>query len=710
LPSDRGSGTGPIGWLRNRLRSPGAVGALVVLAAFAILRLFGTNEILESIRLKGFDVEQRIKPRPSTDQGITIVAVDDDSLARLGQWPWPRTLMARLVGRIAMGRPKALGIDIIFSEPDRFSPDDILRMNPDIPQAAIAALATIPSYDGLLAEALKSAPTVLGVGVAEGEPSGPTPPFRSTLIRQIGTGDAEHYVPSFDLLVRSLPIFSAAEHGRGSLVGNPDADGIVRRVPLFIRAEGHLIDNITIESLRVAAGQGSVGMVMSSDGVVGASVAGLFVPTDRGGRAYPYFARRPDTPILSASAVLDPSFNPAQLEGRIVLLGVTGLGLVDVKQTPMGLMNGIEVDAQLLESILAGDVLRRSEVLTRTEQALTIIGGLLVVFALPYREPRTASLGLLAIVVVLLAAGFIAFAGWHQLLDGVYPSVVAILTFGVMLSASLRAVTAALQHQEGELSAARAIQEGLLPRTWRETSELKSVDINALIETAREVGGDLFDYVLLDQRHLFFAIADVSGKGYDAAVFMAMTKTALGMATKQHGIGLDMAFGLANSEISVASDHVREKGGRPMFVTAFAAVLEIDSGVIHYVSAGHDSPYLIRAGASPSRLETEGGPPLGTIDDFPFPVDEARLEPGDVLLLYTDGVTEAKDESAAFYGTARLERVVAGLKGDTAKSAVDAVRADVRRFVGNADPADDITLLAVRWLGPRAPEGALTAQ
>jgi adenylate cyclase len=454
--------------------------------------------------------------------------------------------------------------------------------------------------------------------------------------------------------------------------------------------------------LRVAAAEGSVGMVISPGGIDGVSLGSLFVPTDRRGRAYPHFARRPDTPILSASDVLAPGFDPAQLTGRIVLLGVTGLGLVDLKQTPLGLMNGIEVEAQLIESILSDEVLQRSVVLTRIEQVLTLVGGLIVIFVLPFRRERTAALGLLAIVVAYIGSSFIAFAVWHQLLDGIYPSIAAIATFGVMLGASLRAVTAALQHQEGELSAARAIQEGLLPRSWRETSELTSVDVDALIETAREVGGDLFDYVLLDPRHLFFAIADVSGKGYDAAVFMAMTKTAMGMATKQHGVGLDMAFGLANTEISTASDHVREKGGRPMFVTAFAAVLEIDSGVIHYVSAGHDSPYLLRTGSPPSRLDTEGGPPLGTIDDFPFPVDTARLAPGDVLLLYTDGVTEAKNASAAFYGSARLDRVMAAHAIDTAKAAVDAVRADLRTFVGDADQADDITLLAVRWLGPPA--------
>jgi serine phosphatase RsbU (regulator of sigma subunit) len=207
--------------------------------------------------------------------------------------------------------------------------------------------------------------------------------------------------------------------------------------------------------------------------------------------------------------------------------------------------------------------------------------------------------------------------------------------------------------------------------------------------------------VMLDSRHLFFAIADVSGKGVDAALFMAMTKMVLGSAL-QHGLQLDRVLTESNGKIAEASDHIRAEGGRPMFVTIFAIILDVDTGAVIYASGGHDSAYRLRAGAPPARLDTDGGPPLGTLDDFAFPVDEAQLEPGDILLLYTDGVTEAKDEAGAFYTSARLDRLVTGNEPISARISVEAVREDVRRFVGAADQADDITLLAVRWLGPRS--------
>jgi sigma-B regulation protein RsbU (phosphoserine phosphatase) len=240
---------------------------------------------------------------------------------------------------------------------------------------------------------------------------------------------------------------------------------------------------------------------------------------------------------------------------------------------------------------------------------------------------------------------------------------------------------------------------GLLPRPLPRVPETSSVEVHALIETARLVGGDLYDFVMLDPSHLFFAIADVSGKGVDAALFMAMTKMVLGGATLLHGEALDLVFDEANAKISLVSEQTRAEGGRPMFVTVFAAVLNLESGRIAYASAGHDSPYLLRAGSPMLRLDTEGGPPLGSVDDFLFPVDTAQLEPGDVLLLYTDGVTEAKDATSGFYTGGRLGDLVSSVTDLTARSIVELVREDVRRFVGDAEQADDITLLGVHWLG-----------
>jgi adenylate cyclase len=709
-PADRGSPA-----FRALLARPGLYQALVVVVVLLGLRLV-YPAFLDELVLKNFDLEEKISPRVPTDLPVVIVAIDEASLAPpWGQWPWPRTQVAALVQKIAAGKPAALGVDIIFAEPDRFSPENLVNL-PNIPPAVVAALAAMPSSEAVLGAAFKEAPTVLGMGPVPEPPAGPQARITPTPLRTIGP-DPRPFLETYPAILRSLPAITAGETGRAMLVGNPDPDGIQRRVPLIVEAGGNILPGLALETLRVATGERGFTVASSALGIEGVGLANALFPTDGKGRAFPYFAPPQSTPTVSAGDVLSGAVDPKMFAGTAVLLGVTGLGLVDLKQTPLGLMQGIEVQAQLLQALLSDNLLRRPAEVQQAEPAIVLVVLLVVVFLLPYRHPLVA-MGLLGVILVAcLEMEFAAFRYSHFLIDGVYPSLASIITFGVMLSANLRHAEAdrlrlaeELEREreqkarlEGELFAARAVQMGLLPRPLPRVSETSSVDVHALIETARLVGGDLYDFVMLAPNRLFFAIADVSGKGVDAAVFMAMTKSELRVATMQHGEALDRVFGNANTKIAEISDQTRAEGARPMFVTVFAAVLELDTGAVFYASAGHDSPYLLRDGTTPLRLDTVGGPPLGTLDEFDFPVDGARLQPGDVLLLYTDGVTEAKDEGGAFYTSGRLDALMAATKGGTAKGVVNVIREDLRQFVGTADQADDITLLAVRWLGPQPP-------
>jgi len=300
------------------------------------------------------------------------------------------------------------------------------------------------------------------------------------------------------------------------------------------------------------------------------------------------------------------------------------------------------------------------------------------------------------------------------LLDGIYPALSSALVFGVMLSENLRVaelgrrrLASELQHEreiearlDGELNAARAIQIGLLPRHFPGPPERRDVEVYASIEPARMVGGDLYDFVLIDHEHLSFAIADVSGKGVPAALFMAMTKEVLHTATLRYRNALDLVFREANDKISASSEELGATGADMMFVTVFAGILDLASGNVVYVNAGHDSPFVMRAGSEPQSLPLAGGPPLGTVDDFHYSIEQRQLSPGEMILAYTDGVTEAQDKNKTLYSGARLKRLLASAPMTGARAVVEFVRDDVHRFAAGAEQADDITLLSVRWLGP----------
>ncbi len=699
-------------WSRGLFAAPGRVPALVVLALLVVVRALDPA-VVQSVRLRGFDFLEQLAPRKYQPLPVGIVAIDDKSLAQYGQWPWSRARVAQLVDKIASGKPSVLGVDIIFAEPDRLSPGRLVESDPEIPAQLAGELSRLPSHEAVLANALREVPAVLAVGVSDEAARAAATPSRVTMILESGA-NPRPFLFTHPTLVHSLPEIEAAERGEGSIDEEPDRDGVTRRVPLFIFADGHLVPDLALEMLRVASGAGALGIVSGKEGVQGAKLGPLFLPTDRHGRIYPYFTPSYDARYISAADLLNGSYDPARLRGAAVLLGSSALGLTDQNQTPLGLMPGVEVWAQSLESMLTGNLLRRPGYLNLVEIGIMLLAGLVIVFALPYASPRVAAVAFLAIVAILFGSAVAGFKFSKLLLDGVYPALSSALVFGVMLSENLRVaeagrrrLAAELQHEremearlEGELNAARAIQLGLLPRHFPGPPERRDVEVFASIEPARMVGGDLYDFVLLDSEHLSFVIADVSGKGVPAALFMAMTKEVLHTATLRYRNALDRVFSEANAKISAASEELGAGGANMMFVTVFAAILDLASGVLVYVNAGHDSPFVMRAGSAPGNLAPAGGPPLGTVDDFHYPIEQRQLAPGEMVLAYTDGVTEAQDMKRALYSGARLERLLASAPNTGAKAVLDFVRDDVHRFAAGAEQADDITLLAVRWLGP----------
>ena len=696
-----------LGWWRV----PGRGLALAVLALAAIIAVVDPLPVRE-IRLRGFDMAQRLWPQPADDILIETVAIDDESLRRWGQWPWPRTLVADLVRRIAAGKPRVLGIDILFAEPDRLSPPLIAKSLPDLPAPAAEALAAMPSSERQLAGAIAAVPTVLGLSPSGERTDLPAAPHRGAAMRLSG-GDIKQFLTRYPSMVRSLPEIRAAARAEAAATDEPDEDGIVRAVPLLSAAAGHLVAGFAIEVVRVAAAIPTVDVTAGAGGVESVALGPFLLPTDTRGRGMLRFAP-PRPRYVSAARVLDPEFDASQFQDRIVLLGVTGLGILDEKSTPLGPMPGVEIQAQLIESVLRGSLLRQPVHLPWVECGLVLAAGLSVIGLVRYDNPRLAAASALGIAAILLGGeiALFGFAGW--LVDGIYPAGAALGTFGAMLGGSLRAAQAARRRLtaelgseregkarlEGEFAAARAVQMSLLPHRFPAFPERRDFEIYARIEPARVVGGDLFDFLLIDDSRLFFIIADVSGKGMPAALAMAMTKQIVRDAAQRHGTALDRLMTEANIKTAAASEEMG-RGGDMMFVTAFAGILDLASGELAYASAGHDAPFLLQpgllqAGGRLRQLDTRGGPPLGAVEHFRFPIDRDRCERGAVLLLYTDGVTEAQNPAGVLYSADRLAGLMGALPATSARAAVDAVFDDVRHFAGDAEPADDITLLAIR--------------
>jgi len=220
------------------LRAPGRVSALFVLGILILVRVRNPG-FVQTFALHGFDRQQQIAPRAYRPLPVAIVAIDDRSLSRYGQWPWPRTLLGRLVRQIASGQPRVIGVDIIFAEPDRMSPGRLIDTRPDLPVALAHELALLPPNELALAEALKGVPAVLGIGASDEAEPASRGPSRVPIIRESG-GNPRPFLATYPYFLRSVPELIASARGQGAVLDNPDADGITRRMPLFVVGQGQL--------------------------------------------------------------------------------------------------------------------------------------------------------------------------------------------------------------------------------------------------------------------------------------------------------------------------------------------------------------------------------------------------------------------------------------------------------------------------------------
>ncbi|HYC44622.1 MAG TPA: SpoIIE family protein phosphatase [Burkholderiales bacterium] len=690
-------------WRRRLARGRGRWLGVTVAVLVTLALLLPDPGPLPALRYWTFDSYQFYFPRHRKLEPAVIVAIDERSIQARGQWPWPRDLMAELIDRIAAHRPGAICLDILFTEPDRSSPDLIADAMRARDRELAAQLARLRPTDEVLADSIRRARVVIGVAgvdaaIAKGSPpapariDGPPPP----LTRYPGG-------------LRSLPVLDRAAAGHGLL--NADAErGIVRRMPLAASVGAEPMLTLGLEAFRVGNTLPSFVVATRGGHIESVKVGELETFTHGDGSVWLHFTAPDANRFISAVDVLDGKREALErLSGTIVLVGVTALGRLDVNTSPRGdRMHGIEFHAQLVENIVEDALLLRPEWGRYAESAAFALAALLLIAFVPRTRPRRSlAIGVAALALVI-AAGVAAFLYGRMLFDPSTPFVGAALLYGLMLSATLvasdverRDLSVRLAREReaaarvtGELEAARRIQTNMLPTRESLVPAERRIEIFAHMRAAREVGGDLYDFFPISKDKLVVIVGDVSGKGLPAAMFMAVTK-ALAKSCALRGEARPATL------VSALNDELARENPEQMFVTLALLVLDLASGAIEYCNAGHEPPVLVRRGGETITLDDGGGPPLCVMEGFGYEQAHARLEPRDLLVLTSDGVTEAMNRAGALYGRARLRAVLES----TARRDLDVtilgneILAGVRAFTADAEPSDDQTLLLVSWRG-----------
>jgi adenylate cyclase len=393
---------------------------LALLVGFAMLRYLDPAPV-EELRVRTFDAFQRVDPRKKTQRPVTIVDIDDKSLEKLGQWPWPRTRLADLVTELTNLGAVVIAFDVVFSEPDRLNPDFVADTFRNLDEETRKRLRALPSNDEIFAKAISESRVVLGESGTTDELAAIDKTLPETGLAMLGE-DPQRFMFEFPGLLRNTKVLEHAAAGRGLFTIRPERDGIVRRVPMIMLAQGRTMPSLTFEMLRVATGSDTILIKTEKAGIKSLGVKNFQLPTDRNGQLWIHYAGRDASLYVPAINVLEKTVAPEKIAGKLVLIGTSAVGLNDIKTTPVSrAMPGVEIHAQILESALTGEVIAQPFYGIAIEYATALLFGLLVIAFAPLFGPVTlVALGA-AFATALVGTSWYFYSQHRLLIDFTYP-------------------------------------------------------------------------------------------------------------------------------------------------------------------------------------------------------------------------------------------------------------------------------------------------
>jgi adenylate cyclase len=406
-------------WFKRRFGYARLV-CLVLLIGFAALRIADPAPV-EELRVRTFDTFQRIDPRKKAARPVTIVDIDEKSLAKFGQWPWPRTRIADMVANLTKLGAAAIAFDIMFAEPDRLNPDIAADTFRNLDEATRDKLRALPSNDEVLADAMRHSRVVLG---ETGLPEVLTELDKELPVTGLATlgEDPQRFMYEFPGLLRNTPVLEKASGGRGLLTINPERDGIVRRVPMIMQAQGTTMPSLSFEMLRVVTGTDTIFIKTDVAGIKSLGVKGLQIPTDLNGQLWVHFAHQDTSIVVSTLDLLEGRAPPEKIKGKLVLVGTSAAGLNDIKTTPVDpAMPGVEIHAQVLESALTRAVLSQPYYGPALEFFAALILGLLVIAFAPAFGPVTLVVVGALFATLLIGTSWYFYTHDRLLIDFTYP-------------------------------------------------------------------------------------------------------------------------------------------------------------------------------------------------------------------------------------------------------------------------------------------------
>jgi len=628
--------------------------AILAIACLSVSILFLVGSyfrVFENSELASLDLRYHLRPPMTVTDKVAIIEIGDDTIQKLGRFPFDRRYHALLTKILAQYGAKAVLFDIFFSENDK--------------------------HDAEFQNAIKNAGNVY-----------------LPYVFDVPNVSRKNILQAKGYLARSVNSLHQYVAGEGHINVLPDSDGKYRRVPLLIKYNGVLYPYLSLQLISNYLGvdlkhtQLKPGQYLQWDDKTR-------IPLDEQSNMMVNYAGKWDenyqhysyVDVLRSYASLatgdKPFLDLNALRGKICLVGLTATGTTDLHPTPFAtLYPALSIHADLINSILKKRFISR---VSRTENLFILfILGAFLSWGVLTSKPLKGFLIFSGLIVFYANLAIVLFAGWGYWIDMVYP------LFALMFVYLICALIISIQEwkkkifMDNELQIARTIQESFLPKSLPVMSGL---DVAAIMHTARRVGGDLYDFYEFDPHKLGVMIGDVSGKGIPASLFMTTVSGAFKFFALPE---VDPQDALHRLNVKLT----RESSSK-LFVTMFYAIFDIENRVMSYSNGGHQPVMYLSKNTPVKFLDVEEGFPLGLLDGD-YSGNQIPFVSGDIFIFFTDGVTEARNMKAHFYGNDRFISIVEKNRSFSAQEILKAIEIDLRGFEPEYKQSDDITCIVLK--------------
>ena len=659
----------------------------IILIFFVILLIVLkiTNiDIIKKISLINYDFYQKTLVKGEV-KNITIIDIDEKSIAAIGQFPWRRDVYAKILSQLNQYNPASVAFDIFFSEEDKQNPKNLLielKKNNNISEN-IEVLDTNKIFIDEIKKTKAILPVVgvikKNIVINNSKPK----------LRIISKGsNPKNYLFKFNGKITSLEKINNAATGIGSISLLPGIDGIIRSVPILLNIDDQIWPSLSLESIRVSNDQKNLLIETNDTGIQSIKTRKNIFTADNNGIINIKYKDFKKDNYISAIDIINNNFDKNRIENKIILIGSSAQGLFDIVKISNGrVVPGVEVHAHIINNILTDDSIKKNLFTNSIENILLIIVLIMLVLLPSKTKPKYSILFFIGCLVTINLISIIVFYQ-NLYIDSLYSSICGTLIFTVSLYFRyLDENSIALENEKKQLvlKKEREIAGEVQKKLFPVNKEIEKY-VFAKNTPAKDVSGDYYDYYKVNDNEFFFTLADVSGKGIKAGILMANAASVFRSLAK-------MNSSLSKTAMYI-NNQVKDSSYQSMFITAVIGKINIEKKEMEYVNLGHEPMMVLDASFDFKYLDATL-PPLGMMmvkneDHFKTTTMDIADK---TILIYTDGLTEGYINNKEELTVTGFENEIKKIKSTDPKEIIEHVSSILTKDLNEL--RDDITCLGI---------------